>query len=134
MKATFAPDTRKPFNVNCRKDKYFKNQFSAIVYDVEEDKMRECVIVRIYESDACAYSCVWVYDKDHYRHGTGRAGGGNYHRGSAAAGEAIYNAGIDLDEPINGRGDHAIEEAVEAIARELYKDKDVKIFVCEANP
>jgi ribosomal protein L32 len=57
-----------------------------------------------------------------YTQGSGRAGGYGYHRPSAAAGEAIRNAGFELltDEgkpcDIGGVGESAIEEALCAIA------------------
>jgi len=50
------------------------------------------------------------------------AGGGGYHKRSAAAGSAISNAGIVLSKDIDGRGDGAIREAVEAITRALVPD------------
>ena len=49
--------------------------------------------------------------------GSGSAGGYGYHRASAAAGEAITNAGFKLSESINGAGDTAIEDALCAIAQ-----------------
>jgi hypothetical protein len=59
---------------------------------------------------------------DIHTQGSGRAGGYGYHRPSAAAGEAIRNAGFELltDEgkpcDIGGVGDSAIEQALCAIA------------------
>ena len=49
--------------------------------------------------------------------GSGSAGGYGYHRPSAAAHEAIHNAGFRLSQAIDGRGDSAITDALCAIAR-----------------
>ena len=64
-------------------------------------------------------AALWVNDYTNSEintSGTGSAGGYGYHRPSAAASEAIRNAGIELDQNISGRGDSAIEDAVKAIA------------------
>ena len=49
--------------------------------------------------------------------GSGRAAGYGYHKASAAAGEAIRNAGFTLDADIDGRGEGAIVDALLAIAQ-----------------
>ena len=65
------------------------------------------------------YSSIWVHSR--HKHidvsGYGSAGGGGYHKESAALGDAIESAGIALDKSIDGAGDNAMKSAVEAIAR-----------------
>ena len=56
------------------------------------------------------------------RSGTGHAGGGGYHKPSAALSAALDSAGVTLDSDIDGRGDSAIREAAEACARALGYD------------
>ena len=56
------------------------------------------------------------------RSGTGYAGGGGYHKPSAALSAALDSAGVTLDSDIDGRGDSAIREAAEACARALGYD------------
>ena len=53
-----------------------------------------------------------------HHQGSGRAGGGGYHKASAALSYAISNAGIDLSEHIDV-GDGAMDKALLAIAAAL---------------
>jgi len=62
--------------------------------------------------------------------GSYAAGGGGYHKRSAAAQHAFANAGITFDEHFNGGGDYAIEEAVTAVCAALGFDS----FVHTAHP
>lgn len=55
----------------------------------------------------------------HNPSGSGVAEGYNYHRPSAATAEAIETAGFTLAEPMEGRGQEAMEEALKAIALHL---------------
>lgn len=78
------------------------------------------------------YACFWAHkpaEKDEagkyitdgmWSNGSGTAGGGGYHKASAAAGVAIRNAGFSLSESIDGCGDSAIREAVKAVGECLY--------------
>ena len=54
-----------------------------------------------------------------HRQGSGTAGGGGCCKLSAAAGEAIRNAGFDLSENIEGVGTSAVRDAMRAIADAL---------------
>ena len=91
------------------------------------------VTLRIYGTQARNYAAVWCNGNGVYKSGTGSAGGYGYHRPSAAACEAINNAGITLDDDINGRGDSAIKEACEAIAKAIQPDA-VTYYIHTANP
>lgn len=57
--------------------------------------------------------------------GGGRAGGGGYHKPSAALCAALSDAGVNLDENISGAGDGAMEAAIEAIAKAVGVKKPI---------
>lgn len=124
MKATFNKDAKTKFNSNCRKEKskYFES-FNIIV-DSKYGKgdSKAIVELRLYGTGSRNYACLWVNDHSSSgisTSGTGWAGGYGYHRPSAAAQEAINNAGFSLSKSISGVGDGAIEMAVKAIAEAL---------------
>lgn len=126
------------FNINHRKEKHFYKQITAVAIN-EDHRAYDAVILRLYATDAKHYACLWTHGNcswdgcnDRWRNGSGSAGGYGYHRASAAAEEAITNAGITLDESIGGRGNGLMVEAVEAIARAIWPDESVKIYVTEA--
>lgn len=108
--------TEKPgkFNINHRKEDNFQKEICVL--EILPDSVREVVTMRQYGTKAKNYVCLWVHCEHSYRNGSGSAGGYGYHRPSAAAEEAIKNAGITLDEPIGGVGDSAMREACLAIA------------------
>jgi hypothetical protein len=103
-----------------RKENAFCKQYSVYALDQLDcyDKPNELVCLRIYGTDARAYACIWVHGRatNQYGYGGGHAGGYGYHRASAAAQEAIKDAGITLSESIDGCGEEAIRKAIEAIA------------------
>lgn len=88
----------------------------------------ELAVLRIYagrsKSASRVYASVWVHNKCA---GSGWAGGYGYHKSSAAASEALTNAGIKLDEPISGRGDNVIADALHAVGIALGYDT-VRVF------
>lgn len=67
------------------------------------------------------YASVWMQSRDRsiFASGHGSAGGYGYHKASTAAAEALRSAGVELAADISGRGNPAIIEAVEAVARRL---------------
>lgn len=87
--------------------------------------MREIITLRIYSprcrNASTILASIWVHDrkKGVERSGTGKATGYGYHKESSATAGAINSAGIQLTNDIDGRGDTAITEALEAIARRL---------------
>ena len=101
-----------------RKENAFYKQFALYALDMPgyNEEPRELVCLRLYATDARHYACIWIRGNDAYGYGGGNAGGYGYHRASAAAQEAISDAGITLDESIDGRGDEAIRAAIKAIA------------------
>ena len=78
----------------------------------------ELANLRIYRgrsrSASMIYASIWLRGGN-YASGTGWAGGYGYHKASAAAQAAIDSAGITLGQPIDGRGDTAITDALHAI-------------------
>ncbi len=141
MKATFNELTKgSKFNVNHRKENHFVEQYTAVVFNGKE--AYDAVTLRIYATDAKTYCCLWINDNyswskgariSCFRSGSGSTGGYGYHKASAAAQEAIINAGITLSEDINGRGDTAIKDAVYAIASALWVTEVYYIYVTRAN-
>jgi len=64
------------------------------------------------------YACLWVHGRDGFNpNGSGSAGGYGYCKQSAAAGDAIRSAGIELSKNVNGVGMGCIESALELIAK-----------------
>lgn len=54
-----------------------------------------------------------------YRYGYGSAGGYGYCKKSSSMSHALEWAGIKLEKPINGVGESAMQEVLEAIAKKL---------------
>ena len=101
-----------------RKENHLHREIVALGLDG-----RVYVTVRTYWPGSRCYACIWVNGCDVYPRGGGWAGGGGYDKESAAVAAAIGNAGITLARDISGRGDAAIVEAVEAIARAVTRRK-----------
>ena len=87
-------------------------------------KLCEIVDARFYmgrsRNSSRVYCSVWICTPgSDYLSGTGWAGGGGYHKESAALQDALESAGVKLSSPIDGRGESAMHEALEAIGRAL---------------
>lgn len=65
------------------------------------------------------YCSVWLRGRGTECSGRGMAGGGGYHKPSAALSAALNSAGVILDEAIDGSGGSATRAAAEALARAL---------------
>lgn len=98
-----------------RKENHFYSQMSAI----EPSTGKEAVICRFYAplKGSTVYCCIWIKGKKHHASGAGKAGGYGYHKPSAALQEAIKTAGFKLSENISGRGDSAMHDAIESLAK-----------------
>lgn len=87
--------------------------------------IRTLVDARFYmgrsRSASTVYASFWVMGGD-YLAGHAKAGGGGYHKQSAALGSAIRNAGIELDSSINGVGEDAMQDALLAIAAAVFPE------------
>jgi len=122
MKATYNSNPKTKFTSSHRKE----NKCYLTVYQILTRNGSDCrgrmhspVELRIYGTGTGNTACLWVNHGEMHTQGSGRAGGYGYHRPSAAASEAIYNAGFTLSAPLSGVGDSAIEEAMLAIAEAI---------------
>lgn len=104
-----------------RRESSFYKELSLI----DLDKGRSVLEARFYGAGATCYCVVWIHAWEHgfpeagataSCRGCGKAGGGGYHKPSAAMGEALADAGFTLSEPIDGRGDSAMDSALRDIA------------------
>lgn len=132
MKATIIDRTENNGKIEQnRKEKHFQTEYVILVNDKTVSNynganlMRSIVTARIYATNAANYACIWIQAptrKNHksvYINGGGKANGYGYHRSSAALQAAINNAGVELSESIDGRGDGAMQEAMISIAQAL---------------
>lgn len=74
---------------------------------------------------SAVYCSVWTSNQAMSANGRGTATGYGYHKRSAALNSALWNAGITLSEPIDGRGETAMRDALTAVARALGYRKTV---------
>ncbi len=91
---------------------------------VDCDNCRTAIDVRFYGNGSRHYCCIWIdsrYGNGNSNDASGSdfAGGGGYHRDSAAMAGALEAAGVTLADDIAGCGDGAMREAIEALARHL---------------
>lgn len=129
MKATFNPTAKTKFTTSHRKEgKCFFRSMTVISLASkpwQNGTIAEPITARIYGTGSGNTACLWInvttakHPDGIHTSGSGRAGGGGYHRPSAALGEAIVNAGFTLDESISGRGEPAMREALLAMAKAL---------------
>ena len=130
MIATMPEKETRGINTNHRKEDHFSEEIVA--FTIEQGNARPIVTARIYSTDSRSYACLWVNGKDTWATGSGFAGGYGYHRPSAALQSAISNAGIHLDEDIDGRGHGSMEDAARAIATAAYPGAPVYIHNAHA--
>jgi len=112
-------------------DKHYDNKAQIkcyIVVSKHNGQYVEPITVRVWQNKGAerVYASIWVSHTTLCA-GTGFAGGYGYDKTSAAIGRAIKSAGIrikssetGLDADIGGRGDSAIRDALEAIAKALH--------------
>ncbi len=102
------------------------------VVGVLDGQIRTLVEARFYmgrsRNSSTVYASFWVMGGD-YLAGHAKAGGWGYHKQSAALGGAIRNAGIELDTSINGVGEAAMQDALVAIAAEVFPDATLLTIV-----
>lgn len=105
-----------------RKEGSFTEEYTihTLAKRVKGDRYsRPVVTARIYRGakGTRTYACVWLNGID--AAGGAFAGGGGYHKASAAVQYALKAAGVSLSENIAGCGDNAIEEALLAVAKAI---------------
>lgn len=76
------------------------------------------------------YCSLWVRCSPCYVSGRGKAGGYGYHKASAAFQDACDSAGIELSQPVDGRGDELVREAMFAIGAALGFER-AELYICE---
>ena len=95
---------------------------------------RKIVDCRVYigkvNSATTFYCSIWIYGEKLYT-GLGKAGGGGYHKSSAAMYEALHNAGWTVSEPISGSGDGAMCKAAVAVAQAVAGHDDIILTVID---
>lgn len=111
------------------KDMPRKDSLDKEIAIIDPATGRAIVTARIYMPNSVAYCALWISAPNACARGAGKAGGYGYHKASAALQDAITDAGITLQgdvygcertnkrATINGVGDSAMLEALEAIAR-----------------
>ena len=120
--ATLYSELLMKFSQSHRKKKGgFMEEYAALVPgNYANGELKAVVTLRIYGTAARNTACLWTHGNpncpEHFRQGSGEAGGCGFHRPSAAAQEAIQNAGFVLSRKIDSCGDEAMREAVLAIA------------------
>jgi len=123
MKASFDPAARTKFTPSHRKEgKGFHKEFALVLPHTDcpgGPRANAIATLRIYWPGTVCYACLWINTEPVHTSGSGSAGGYGYCKMSAAAGEAIANAGITLSRSISGVGESAVCEAMHAIAAAL---------------
>ena len=76
------------------------------------------------------YCSLWVRCSPYYVSGRGVAKGYGYHKASAAFQEACDSAGIWLSQPVDGRGNDMVREAMFTIGAALGFER-TELHICE---
>jgi len=127
MKAKFNPNTKRKFTTSHRREKggLYREYAALVPSQYRPNEMQAVVSLRLYwPGQTTCYACLWVTHKKSVLpdggtcvNGSGSAGGYGYCKASAAAAEAIRNAGFELESSIAGVGETAIRDAVLAVAK-----------------
>lgn len=127
MQATFTQPKKDSFNAKYRKNS-LSHSFQAVT--IEGGELRTLLDLRIYFPNQVCYAALWAPCND-WVNGTGKAGGGGYHKQSAAVSAAFTAAGYSFTEHWGGSGDEAIKDAIRAVCA-LHGFESVHII--EAHP
>ena len=98
-------------------------------------EFKEPITVRWYMSrsgDGASpvYCALWVHSSPYYVSGLGVAKGYGYHKASAAFQDACDSAGIELSQPVDGRGDSMVRDAMYSIGAALGFER-ADLHICE---
>ena len=107
----------------------------AVLIACKAGEFSEPVTVRWYMSrsgDGASpvYCALWVRCSPYYVSGRGVAKGYGYHKASAAFQEACDSAGIELLQPVDGRGDSSVRDALYAVGAALGFER-AELHICE---
>ena len=95
---------------------------TAVMYVDANGKIQNAMEVRVYhllpsqDGMSRVYAAFWLHIDGTHASGTGWAGGYGYCKASAAASEAILNAGFETDTRSSGAGMQEVEKALLEIA------------------
>lgn len=122
MKVTINAEKNKSNAINHNGKKELLTRLVAIAKKGKE--WHEVVDFRAYMSykaDGMApmYGALWVRGNGLYLSGKGSASGCGYHKASAVLSDCLSNAGITLDQDIDGRGNPAMHDAIKAVCKKL---------------
>lgn len=110
----------KLLNINYRREDDFWCGYKAL-----DNNFNEIIDCRFYcTKGGTVTCCIWVYGNEHFS-ASGRAAGYGYEKKSAALQEALTNAGIVLNEYIDGSG--YIKEPLEAVAKWATRKRNIHI-------
>jgi hypothetical protein len=100
---------------NARRDTGFLREIAVL----DPATGAQVLVARLYYPGTVMRCSVWISSRGNgtYGRGQGEAGGGGYHKASAALASALDDAGVRLSRAINGVGDRAMIDACEATAR-----------------
>jgi len=98
-----------------RVEKGFSKEY-AVINPSNGDSV---VLLRVYWAGTTCHCIAWFYGEDSDGNGYGKATGGNYCKESAAIAYAIDDAGIELSDAIDGRGESMVRQAALAIGKKL---------------
>lgn len=105
-----------------RKEKIGLEQ-AWIVADPDKSAMCKpdypAIEARVYQSGQTVTACVWIHWKGKNGSGSGRVGGGGYHKASAAIQAAIKSSGIRLSFHYDLCSDGTVADAFQAIGKAL---------------
>ena len=107
----------------------------AVLIACKAGEFSEPVTVRWYMSrsgDGASpvYCSLWIHCSPYYVSGRGVAKGYGYHKASAAFQDACDSAGIELSQPVDGRGSDMVKEAMFAIGQALGFER-AELHICE---
>ena len=108
---------------------------TMVLITCKAGEFSEPVTVRWYASrsgDGASpvYCSLWVRCSPCYVSGRGKAGGYGYHKASAAFQDACDSAGIELSQPVDGRGDSMVRDAMYSIGAALGFER-TELHICE---
>ena len=126
----------KPFT-SCHRKENKPHTTTALLYVDANGKIQNAMEVRVYhllpsqDGMSRVYAAFWLHIDNTFVSGSGWAGGCGYCKQSAAASEAIKNAGFETDIQSSGAGMSTIEKALLEIAA-FYGINNGQVFTFNA--
>ena len=108
---------------------------TMVLITCKAGEFKEPITVRWYMSrsgDGASpvYCSLWIHCSPYYVSGRGKAGGYGYHKASAAFQDACDSAGVELSQPVDGRGSDMVKDALYAIGAALGFER-ADLYICE---